>query len=209
MKKKLDKNERSYYIAFMKKGQETKIVILEAGLDMASQLGLECVSIGSLAKVVKMSKSGLFAHFQSKENLQVEILNYAGRLFSESVIVPSLKTEAGITRIKALVDNWINWSSSLTGGCIFVSASTEYSDRPGKVRQCLLQQQNDWIDCLDRIAQAAISAGDFRADVDCQQFAFDLYSLMLGFHLYFKLLDNSETKKRKEIALDRLLNNYR
>jgi len=73
----------------MKKGQETKIVILEAGLDMASQLGLECVSIGSLAKVVKMSKSGLFAHFQSKENLQVEILNYAGRLFSESVIVPS------------------------------------------------------------------------------------------------------------------------
>jgi len=193
----------------MKKGQETKIVILEAGLDMASQLGLECVSIGSLANVIKMSKSGLFAHFQSKENLQVEILNYAGRLFSESVIVPSLQTKAGITRIKAMVDNWINWSSALTGGCIFVSASAEYSDRPGKVRQCLLKQQNDWIDCLDRIAQAAISAGDFRKDVDCQQFAFDLYSLMLGFHLYFKLLDNSETKKRKEIALERLLDNYR
>ena len=182
---------------------------MEAGLDMASQLGLECVSIGSLANVIKMSKSGLFAHFQSKENLQVEILNYAGRLFSESVIVPSLQTKAGITRIKALVDNWTNWSSALTGGCIFVSASAEYSDRPGKVRQCLLKQQNEWIDCLDRIAQAAISAGDFRKDVDCQQFAFDLYSLMLGFHLYFKLLDNSETKKRKEIALVRLLDNYR
>jgi AcrR family transcriptional regulator len=95
----------------MKKGVETKMAILEAGLEMASQFGLEGVSIGSLAKAINMSKSGLFAHFQSKENLQVEILDYAGRLFADGVIVPALKTEAGMPRIKALVNNWITSSA--------------------------------------------------------------------------------------------------
>jgi AcrR family transcriptional regulator len=166
------------------------------------------VSIGALAKTLDMSKSGLFAHFQSKENLQVEILNYAGRLFADEVIVPALQAEAGISRIKVLVDNWIEWTTQLTGGCIFVSASTDYSDRPGKVRETLLAQQNDWIDCLARMAQSAVRAGDFREDVVCEQFAFDLYSLLLGFHLYEKLLDDSETRKRQQLALDRLLADY-
>lgn len=192
----------------MKKGEETKMVILDAGLDMASQYGLEGVSIGSLAKLINMSKSGLFAHFQSKENLQIEILKYAGRLFAEGVIVPALKIKAGIPRIKALVNNWIGWSDNLTGGCIFVTASAEYSDRPGKVRDYLLRQQRDWIDSLRRMAQSAIKVGDFRRDIDCEQFAFDLYSLLLGFHLYEKLLDDSETKKRQEMALEQLLANY-
>jgi AcrR family transcriptional regulator len=93
----------------MKKGEDTKIVILEAGLNMASKLGLENVTIGSLAKVTNMSKSGLFAHFLSKENLQLEILKYAAKNFSENVIVPALKTEAGINRIKKLVNNWNDW----------------------------------------------------------------------------------------------------
>lgn len=193
----------------MTKGEDTKRIILEAGLDMASQLGLECVTIGALADAAKMSKSGLFAHFQSKENLQIEILNYAAQLFLEDVIAPALKTAAGISRIKALVDKWIRWSSDLTGGCIFVSGSTDFSDRPGKVRDTLLNQQKEWIDCLRRIAQSAIRVGDFRKDIDCDQFAFDLYSLLLGFHLYYKLLDNPETRKHQEIALDRLLNDYR
>ncbi len=192
----------------MKKGNETRMAILEAGLDMASQLGLEGVSIGSLAKSINMSKSGLFAHFQSKENLQIEILDYAARLFAQDVVVPALKTEAGVPRIKALVNNWIEWASKLAGGCIFVSASADYSDRPGKVRKCLLGQQNDWIDCLCRIAQSAVDVGHFREDVDCEQFAFDLYSLLLGFHLYDKLLDDSQTTKRQEMALERLLSNY-
>jgi AcrR family transcriptional regulator len=193
----------------MAKGKETKMVILESGLDMASQLGLEGVSIGALAKKTNMSKSGLFAHFQSKENLQIEILDYAARVFSEDVIVPALATEGGISRIKALINNWIKWSDNLTGGCIFVTASADYSDRPGKVRECLLRQQEDWIDCLCRIADSAIKVGDFREGIDCEQFAFDLYSLLLGFHLYDKLLDDSETRKRREIALERLLANYK
>jgi AcrR family transcriptional regulator len=193
----------------MKKGEETRMAILDAGLDMASRLGLEGVSIGSLAKATSMSKSGLFAHFQSKENLQLEILNHAARLFSENVVVPALKTEAGIPRIKALVNNWIEWASRLSGGCIFVSASTDYSDRPGKVRETLLGQQNDWLHCLRRIAESATRAGDFREGIESEQFAFDLYSLLLGFHLYDKLLDDGETQKRQELSLDRLLADYR
>jgi AcrR family transcriptional regulator len=193
----------------MTKGEDTKLNVLEAGLDMASQLGLECVTIGNLAKATNLSKSGLFAHFQSKENLQIEILNHAARLFSEGVIVPALKTKAGIPRIRALVDNWIQWSSELTGGCIFVSASTDFSDRPGKVRDLLLRQQKQWIDCLRRIAQSAVQTGDFRQGIDDDQFAFDLYSLLLGFHLYYKLLDDAETRKHQETALVRLLNSYK
>lgn len=193
----------------MAKGKETKMAILEAGLDMASKLGLEGVSIGALAKETNMSKSGLFAHFQSKENLQIEILEYAARIFSENVIVPALAREGGIPRIKALINNWIKWSDDLTGGCIFVTASADYSDRPGKVRECLIKQQEDWIDFLCRIAESAIRVGDFRNDIECEQFAFDLYSLLLGFHLYDTLLDDSETRKRREVALERLLANYK
>jgi len=204
----LDKHERSYYFVGMAKGKDTKLTVLEAGLDMASQLGLECVTIGNLAKTTNLSKSGLFAHFQSKENLQVEILNYAAQLFSEGVIIPALKIEAGIPRIRALVNNWIQWTSELTGGCIFVSASADFSDRPGKVREVLLNQQKEWIDCLRRIAQSAVQAGDFRQDIDDDQFAFDLYSLLLGFHLYYKLLDDAETRKHEETAFVRLLASY-
>jgi AcrR family transcriptional regulator len=207
--KKLDKTNVRAILFVMTKGKETKMIILESGLDMASQFGLEGVSIGALAKKTEMSKSGLFAHFQSKENLQIEILDYAARVFSEDVIIPALAIDAGIPRIKALVNNWVEWSDNLSGGCIFVTASADYSDRPGKVRECLLRQQGDWIDCLCRIAESAIKVGDFRKDIDCEQFAFDLYSLLLGFHLYDKLLDDSETRKRRDIALDRLLANYK
>jgi AcrR family transcriptional regulator len=193
----------------MTKGKDTKNMVLEAGLDMASQLGLECVTIGNLAKATNLSKSGLFAHFQSKENLQVEILNHAARAFSEGVIIPALKTKAGIPRIRALVDNWIQWTSELTGGCIFVTASADFTDRPGRVRDVLLNQQKEWIDCLKRIAQSAIAVGDFRKDIDDDQFAFDLYSLLLGFHLYFNLLDDVEIRKRQEAALTRIINSYK
>jgi AcrR family transcriptional regulator len=193
----------------MKKGEDTKQTILEYGLQLASQVGLESVTIGVLAKETGMSKSGLFAHFQSKENLQVEILEHAAREFSDNVVVPALKQPFGIPRIKALVENWIAWGANMEGGCVFVSASTEYTDRPGRVRKVLLKQQETWIDTLKRLAKSAIKAGDFRKEIDCGQFAFELYSLMLGFHYYHKLLQDSDTKKRQETALAQLLSRYR
>lgn len=176
---------------------------------MSSQLGLECVTIGNLAKEMQMSKSGLFAHFQSKENLQIEILQYAAEDFSEYVIRPALKVERGIPRIRYLVKRWIEWGDKLTGGCIFVSAGMEYSDRPGNVRDALMHQQEEWLDSLKRIAQSAIKAGDFREDIDCEQFAFDLYSLLLGFHYYYKLLNDQKTRERLKVAFERLLDTHR
>jgi len=193
----------------MVKGKETKTSIIEVGLEMASRIGLESVTIGNLAKEMGMSKSGLFAHFQSKENLQIAILDYAAEDFSQDVIYPALKTERGIPRIRKLVDNWIVWSYKYPGGCIFVSAGTEYSDRPGRVRDCLMRQQEQWLDCLHRVAESAIKAGDFRKDIDSSQFAFDLYSLILGFYYYYKLLNDATSKQRQETALVRLLDNYR
>jgi AcrR family transcriptional regulator len=193
----------------MTKGTETKIDIISSGLEMASQLGLECVTIGLLAKETNLSKSGLFAHFKSKENLQLEILKYAAEDFSKNVILPALKVRAGISRIKALVKNWIDWGNNLTGGCIFVTAGIEYSDRPGKVRDLLIMQQEQWINSLCRIANSAIKAGDFKTEIDVDQFAFDLYSMLLGFHYYYKLLNDKNTNKRQEFALEQLLLKYK
>ena len=192
----------------MTKGEDTKQMILDIGLDMASRLGLEAVTIGELAKAASMSKSGLFAHFQSKENLQTEILRYAGDVFSEGVVVPSLKADAGIPRIKALVNNWVSWTAKITGGCIFVQASNDFKDRPGKVRDFLLRQQEAWIDSLRRIARSAIDAGHFRQDIDCDQFAFELYSLLLGFHLYYTLLENDDIRMRQQASLEALIKRY-
>jgi hypothetical protein len=124
-------------------------------------------------------------------------------------VVPALLTTAGIPRIKALVNNWISWTAQLKGNCIFVSSSNEFSERPGKVRDFLISQQHEWNDCLKCIAQSAINAGDFREDIDREQFAFDLYSLLLGFHYYDKLLKDSGTQKRQEFALEKLLDDYK
>jgi len=192
----------------MTKGTDTKQFILETGLDMASRVGLESVTIGELAKATGMSKSGLFAHFKSKENLQIEILHFAGELFADGVIVPALRTKAGVGRIRQLVANWVKWTGSLTGGCIFVTASTDFSNRPGKVRDALLAQQEQWLDSLKRLCQSAMQEGELRQDIDCDQFSFDLYSLLLGFHLYHELLQDKETRNYQETALNRLLEDY-
>ncbi len=171
-------------------------------------IGLESVTIGSLAQKTNLSKSGLFAHFNSKENLQIEILKYAEEEFTNSVLIPALKTPAGIPRIIKLIDLWIKWGARLTGGCIFVTAGIEYSDRPGKVRNYLIRQQTEWINSLKRVAVSAMKSGDFKPDIDPEQFAFDLYSLLLGFHFYHKIFSDPHTRNRQKMALDHLLTRY-
>jgi AcrR family transcriptional regulator len=192
----------------MTKGSDTKNSILEVGLEMASQLGLEDVTIGSLAKKMGMSKSGIFGHFQSKENLQLQIVQYAVEDFTQFVVLSSLKVKGGIPRIKAVVDKWISWGNNLKGGCIFVSASNEFSDRPGHVRDALMDYQNKWLDSLEKLALSAIKAGDFREGIDTKQFTFELYSLLLGFHYYHQMLKDSKILEKEEKALDRLIQNY-
>ena len=193
----------------MRRGEDTREAILKMGLDMASLVGLENVTIGTLAVETNMSKSGLFAHFRSKENLQVAILKHAGEDFTNKVIIPALKTPRGIERIRTVVEKWIEYSSQISGGCIFVTASTEYSDRQGTVRDVLLKQQNDWIDSLKKMAISAVKSGEFRENIDAEQFAFDLYSMLLGYHYYHRLLKDRDIQKKHKQALENLLDNYR
>ena len=192
----------------MKKAKNTRETILQEALDMASHLGLESITIGQLALRLKMSKSGLFAHFQSKENLQLAILSHAASDFKYYVLLPALATEAGIPRIKKLVNNWIGWGERLTGGCIFVNASIEYSERKGKIHDFVLFLQEEWIDSLVKIAESAIRTGDFEKDIDTKQFAYELYSMLLGFHYYHRMLKDKDIRIRQEKALDRLIRNY-
>ncbi len=192
----------------MVREKNTKRAILEKALETASHLSLETISIGGLAKELNMSKSGLFAHFQSKENLQLEILNYAAQNFTDEVITPALKAERGIPRIKAIVSNWIGWASKISGGCIFVDATTEFNDRPGKIQNALLAQQKQWVNVLKRIGESAIKSGDIKSDSDCDQFAYDLYSLVLGYYYYNQLLHDPQIKKHNEKSLDQFLKTY-
>lgn len=188
--------------------KDIKSAILQKGLEMASHLSLEALTFGELAKEIKMSKSGLFAHFKSKENLQLEILNYAAQNFAKDVIFEALKVERGIPRIRAFVNNWVKWGSKFSGGCIFVDATTEFNDRPGNVQNLLLDQQVQWVDILRRIGESAIKAGDIKPDTDCEQFAFELYSLVLGYYYYDQLIRDPKIEERKEKSLNKFLKTY-
>ena len=192
----------------MKKGDDTRAGILSMGLEMASQYGLEAVTIGSLAKEMNMSKSGIFGHFQSKEKLQILILEYAVEQFTQSVVLPTLKVKGGIARIKTMVNRWINWGNGLGGGCIFVTTSNEFSERSGPVRDALVASQLTWLESLGRLAESAIKSGDFRSDIDPKQFAFELYSLLLGFHHYHRLLRDQHIQEKEEKALEKLINSF-
>lgn len=192
----------------MKKGDLTKHKILDKGFEKASALGLECLTIGNLAQESGMSKSGLFSHFKSKENLQISVLEYAGDKFSREVIVPALAAPRGIPRVRQIMENWIRWTQDLPGGCLFVSVAAEYSDRPGRIQDLVRQQHDDWINCLERIAQSALAVGDFKPGTDCTLFAFQLYSLILGFFLYHNSMKDPHTMRLVMAAFDRLLESY-
>src|SRR5687767_9089309 len=134
----------------MKKGELTHRAILEHAVGLASRLGLEGLTIGRLAEDLELSKSGLFAHFQSKEALQVEVLRHAGERFVEEVIRPALKAPRGEARLKALFTRWLEWArgKSLPGGCLFVAAATELDDKEGPVRDELVRTQRQWVGFL-------------------------------------------------------------
>ncbi|MDH3761246.1 MAG: TetR family transcriptional regulator [Gammaproteobacteria bacterium] len=193
----------------MSKGDDTRQAILQSGLEMASRIGLEQVTIGNLARQSGLSKSGLYAHFQAKETLQIEILQLAGQIFAASVLLPALRGASGIDRIRRVVANWCAWNENLSGGCVFASACNEYRDRPGRVRDFVVAQQREWLASLQRLAQSAVEIGDFRSDIDSAQFAYDLYASLLGFHLFRNMLDLPEAAQRQEQALEQLLDNYR
>src|SRR5262245_19323421 len=155
-----------------------------------------------------LSKSGLFAHFGSKEALEVAVVEEASRQFVQEVMVPALRHPRGEPRLRALFDGWMQWGQR-PGGCFFVGASTELDDRPGPPRDALVRALKDWLDELAKAVRISISEGHFRDDVNPEQVAFEIYGLMLGMHTFHRFLREPTTLDRARQAFERLLTDSR
>ncbi len=186
------------------KGEETRQAILARAFELATVIGVSGVTIGRLAEEMDLSKSGLFAHFGSKEALDVAIVEEAGRQFIQAVMVPALREPRGEPRVQALFDNWIAWGQR-PGGCFFVGASAELDDRPGPPRDALVRASRDWIDELAKAARIAIREGHFASTVDAEQFAFELYGIMLSCHQFSRFLREPDALVRTRTAFERLI----
>lgn len=190
----------------MSKGQQTKAAILDEAVGIASRVGFNALTIGQLADSTGMSKSGLFAHFRSKEALQLETLERGRERFTDLVIRPTLAAPRGIARVRALLDHWLVWETkALQGGCIFVTGSVEFDDQPGPMRDALVRTQKDWGEFIATVAGTAVSEGDFRADLDTEQFSFALQGLMYAYHHTARLLHDPKALDHTKAGLEQLV----
>jgi len=189
------------------KGEQTREAILTHALGLATRIGFEGLTIGRLADDLGMSKSGLFAHFRSKEALQLEILRMAGARMVEAVVKPAFAAPRGEPRVRELFERWLDWeqSPSLPGGCPFMSASFELDDRPGPVRDFVVQNLRDWMDTLAGAARIAVQEGHFRADLDCEQFAYDCQGIGLAFVHASRLMRDPKAHDRAAAAFETLV----
>jgi AcrR family transcriptional regulator len=173
------------------KGSATKTLILEAALAIASRSGLEGLTIGNLAEVVKMSKSGVFAHFGSREELQVEVVRSYHQKFQEVVFAPALLKPKGLPRLNQMIGSWLKMSSGGdTSSCFFISGAAEFDDCPGIVRDELLRSVEIWRSAIRRGIKESIAAGHLKKSVNVEVLLFQLYSIALGVHHDSRFLDN-------------------
>jgi AcrR family transcriptional regulator len=191
----------------MSKGDITRTRIVETALRAASVDGLEGITLGKVAADVGMSKSGLFAHFDSKEALQLDVLTAAAQKFAEVVVTPALAAPRGEPRLRALFEHWLEWEQheSLPGGCVFMHAAAELDDRPGPVRDTLVQQQRQWLETLAKAVQITVDTGHFRPDVDPSLVAFQLYGIVLGYYHSARLLRDPAAKANAARSFDALM----
>jgi AcrR family transcriptional regulator len=195
----------------LSKGEETRRSILGAALSLASEVGLEGLSIGLLSERVGMSKSGLFAHFSSKENLQVAVLDEAVRRFVDLVIAPALREARGEPRVQALFARWLEWGSQsfMPGGCVLMAAAFELDDRPGPARDRLLASQKDLRETLAQAVRIAKSEGHFRSDLDEHQLVFEVFGIVKSFYFHHRLFRDHEAQRRARTAFERLMRDAR
>jgi AcrR family transcriptional regulator len=191
----------------MAKGADTRDRILEQALQLASVDGLDGLTIGRLASEVGLSKSGLFAHFRSKEELQLAVLATAIGKFAELVIRPALGAPRGEPRVRALFERWLAWErhESVPGGCVFMQLSVELDDRPGPARDELVIAQRKWLDTIARAAQIAIDTGHFRHDLPTQLFAFQLFGILSSYYHLKRLLHDESAEESARQAFEALL----
>ena len=192
------------------KGASTREAILARSYALACVHGLEGLTIGSVADQVGMSKSGVFAHFGSREELQLATLDLGGQLFLQSVLLPSLKEPRGLPRLHAIFSHWAQWvRHEHDGGCLFLAAATEYDDRPGAVRDRLLQLESAWRDQLGQAVRLAVETGELAPDTEPAQFAFEMYALALAIHHDAGLTGYADAAARGMRAFERLIRGYR
>jgi AcrR family transcriptional regulator len=188
----------------MGKGEATRQTVLAEATEIAGRLGLGGLTIGSLAARVDMSKSGLFAHFRSKEALHLQVLAYARDTFVVEVIQPALRVPRGEPRVRALFENWVG-SVGVAAACLFVSASTEFDDQPGPVRDQLVADHRDLADVIAQIFRTGIAEGQFDEAADPERFAHDLHSVMLGAFHARRLLHDPRAESWTRQAFEALL----
>jgi AcrR family transcriptional regulator len=190
------------------RGDRTRRAILTAAVNVASVEGLEGLSIGRLATELEMSKSGLFAHFGSKEELQISTVRAAAAIFTHRVIVPAEQQhEPGIRRLQGMLDNWLDYmeQGTFAGGCFFAAATVEMDGRPGPVRDCVAQQMIRWGTALADYARAAIERGELKPDTDPEQLAFELDALGTAVNTGWQLHENDKVFERGHRAIRRRL----
>ena len=192
------------------KGAATRDSIIDRAYQIVRKEGFEGLSIGTIADSVGMSKSGVFAHFGSREQLQLALLDTVAARFIEFVKVPAIREPRGLPRLRKIAERWSEWGRANQSGCVLLSAAVEYDGRSdGPLRERVLRQQSDWRDELRRAIQIAIEAGHLRRDTDSAQLAFELYALMLGLHHDAGLFGYEQARVRSDAALERLFASYR
>ena len=190
----------------LQKGRQTKAAIVDAALGLATQIGLEGLSIGALAEVMQMSKSGVFAHFGSREELQISVVREYHQRFEDEVFAPAMAAPRGLPRLRALFANWMKRTSvELDSGCIYISGAVEFDDRPGPVRDALASSVNAWLAAMRRAVQVAIEEGHLHQQVDPEQLGFEIHGLILALHYEVRFLRHPESAWRAQAAFDHIL----
>ncbi len=190
-----------------RKGEETRALILDAAVQQASEGGFESITIGTLAERTGLSKSGLFAHFGSRTDLQIAALDEAARRFTQEVFLPAFRAPRGLKRLRALFEGWIGWPrrAHLPGGCPLYAAVSEYDDQPGPMREAVLERQKLLHRELSKTVQMAVEAGELGAGTDPEQFTFEMLGILLASYLRERLFDPEESARRAVIAFERLV----
>jgi AcrR family transcriptional regulator len=191
------------------KGQQTKATIVDAALGLATQIGLEGLSIGALAEVTQMSKSGVFAHFGSREELQISVVREYHARFEDEVFYPALQAERGMPRLRALFDNWMKRTSvEIDSGCIYISGAVEFDDRPGPVRDAIASSVKTWLAAVHRSVTNAQEAGHLNTSANAQQILFEIHGLILALHYEARFLKTPGSIERAWQGFENILQRY-
>jgi AcrR family transcriptional regulator len=195
---------------FLRKGELTRAAILDVALSLASRDGLEGLTIGLLADKMNMSKSGVFAHFGSREDLQIEVLKLYHQKFEQEVFYPAMKEPRGLPRLEAMFGHWVKRVTvEIASGCIYISGAAEYDDRPGAIREELVRMVQAWQLALYRCVEQAVEMGHLRPETDPQQLVYEMYGLILALHHDARFIQRPGSVARAESGFERLIEGYR